>query len=77
MSELLGGQLSNNDEDEVEDELDALGRELEGLQEDEDQVLPDVPGTEPSDGIQEKSQRAKERARARELERKVAEPIAA
>ena len=77
VSELLGGQLSNNDEDEVEDELDALGRELEGLQEDEDQVLPDVPGTEPSDGIQEKSQRAKERARARELERKVAEPIAA
>ena len=51
---MLGGRISNQDEDEVEDELDALEAELAGV------PLPDVPTAElPS----------KERAKARERER--------
>ena len=74
VSELLGGKLSNNDEDEVEDELEVLSRELAGPEEVEDQALPSVPAREPSDNVQ-KMQRAKERARAREQERQMAEPL--
>lgn len=51
---MLGGRISNQDEDEVEDELDALEAELTGV------PLPDVPTAElPS----------KERAKARQRER--------
>jgi charged multivesicular body protein 6 len=51
---MLGGRISNQDEDEVEDELEALEAELTGV------PLPDVPATElPS----------KERAKARQRER--------
>lgn len=49
---MLGGKISNQDEDEVEDELEALEAEVVGV------PLPEVPKTElPA---------AKERARARE-----------
>jgi len=37
VSEMLGGRISNQDEDEVEDELDALEAEMTGV------PLPDVP----------------------------------
>lgn len=37
---MLGGRISNQDEDEVEDELDALEAEVTGV------PLPDVPTTE-------------------------------
>ncbi|KAE9375413.1 hypothetical protein N431DRAFT_402923 [Stipitochalara longipes BDJ] len=40
VSEMLGGQISNQDEDEVEDELDALEAEVTGV------PLPEVPTTE-------------------------------
>lgn len=50
---MLGGKISNQDEDEVEDELDALEAEVTG-------VLPSVPTTELP---------AKERAKAREQRR--------
>jgi charged multivesicular body protein 6 len=36
---MLGGKISNQDEDEVEEELEALEAELTG-------VLPEVPSTE-------------------------------
>ena len=50
---MLGGKISNQDEDEVEDELEALEVQITG-------VLPSVPRTElPS----------KDRARAREKQR--------
>lgn len=39
VSEMLGGKISNQDEDEVEDELEALEAQLTG-------VLPDVPSAE-------------------------------
>jgi charged multivesicular body protein 6 len=37
---MLGGRISNQDEDEVEDELDALEAEVTGVD------LPEVPTTE-------------------------------
>jgi len=37
---MLGGRISNQDEDEVEDELDALEAEVTGV------PLPEVPTTE-------------------------------
>lgn len=39
ISEMLGGKISNQDEDEVEEELEALEAELTGF-------LPEVPSTE-------------------------------
>lgn len=51
---MLGGKISNQDEDEVEDELDALEAELTGV------PMPDVPITELP---------ARERAKAREQQR--------
>ena len=53
---MLGGKISNQDEDEVEDELEAMEAELTG-------VLPEVPSTELP---------AKARAEAREKRREEA-----
>jgi charged multivesicular body protein 6 len=57
---MLGGKISNQDEDEVEDELEALEREVAGVKvEDTQPVLPEVPTNKlPS----------KERAKARQKE---------
>ncbi|KAI9811434.1 MAG: Vacuolar protein sorting-associated protein 20 [Pycnora praestabilis] len=64
VSEMLGGRISNQDEDEVEDELDALEREVNRTK------LPDAPATElPEDELertQTEARRAKARAKARE-----------
>jgi charged multivesicular body protein 6 len=51
---MLGGRISNQDEDEVEDELAALEAEVSGVE------MPDVPT---------KALPAKERAEARQKER--------
>lgn len=51
---MLGGRISNQDEDEVEDELEALEAELTGV------PLPSVPTSELP---------TKERAKARQRER--------
>ena len=57
---MLGGRISNQDEDEVEDELEALEREVVGDKVEEVQpVLPEVP-TSKLEG--------KERAKARQKE---------
>lgn len=45
ISEMLGGQISNHDEDEVEDELEALEGEIRGTVTPED-MLEDVPENE-------------------------------
>lgn len=55
VSEMLGGSLTNADEDEVEDELEALEAKMKGA------PLPNVPATELP---------VKERAKAREEKRK-------
>jgi len=62
VSQMLAGQMSNQDEDEVEDELEALEHELAGPVR-----LPDAPTSLFSENISEHDQetKAKERARAR------------
>lgn len=57
---MLGGRISNHDEDEVEDELAALEAEVTGV------PLPSVPTTELPEA---KKERAKERQREREEQR--------
>jgi len=58
---MLGGRISNQDEDEVEDELDALEAEITGV------PMPDVPKAElPS---KERDKKARQRAEARQTER--------
>jgi charged multivesicular body protein 6 len=57
ISEMLGGKISNQDEDEVEEELEALEAELTG-------VLPEVPSTElPQKVRAEAREKRKEEAR--------------
>ncbi|KAL2872189.1 ESCRT-III subunit protein VPS20 [Aspergillus lucknowensis] len=67
ISQMLAGHLSNQDEDEVEDELEALRREVQGPVD-----LPTAPIGLPSGGKQEPEdelERQKARARARTRER--------
>jgi charged multivesicular body protein 6 len=61
---MLAGSLSNQDEDEVEDELEALRREVQGPV-----SLPNVPTAPPEVEVPEeelKKQKARAKARARE-----------
>ncbi|MCJ1329896.1 Vacuolar protein sorting-associated protein 20 [Thelotrema lepadinum] len=64
ISDMLGGQLSNQDEDEVEDELAAVAREVMGLQAAEEAKLPDAPTSNFEAGQQQNSRR--ERAKVQE-----------
>lgn len=75
ISEALAGQMSNEDEDEVEDELEAMEREVTGVAALPDApnktivgegVLPEVPKTE-LEVEQEKVQKQKERAKQRRI----------
>lgn len=64
--------MSNQDEDEVEDELDALEQQVAGTVK-----LPDVPAAPlPDSTKEEKEQKAKDRAKARARAR-AATPLAA
>lgn len=61
---MLAGQISNQDEDEVEDELEALQREVEGTVQ-----MPNVPTAalpELTDEAKEQEARARAKARAQE-----------
>lgn len=77
ISEMLRGEMSNQDEDEVEDELEALerGMELENGESNGELELPTAPLTQPASSGKEAedigSRRARERTRAKE--RKTAE----
>jgi charged multivesicular body protein 6 len=75
ISEALAGQMSNEDEDEVEDELEAMEREVTGVSALPDApnktivgegVLPEVPKTE-LELEQDRLQKQKERARQRRV----------
>ncbi|KAK3672285.1 Vacuolar protein sorting-associated protein 20 [Recurvomyces mirabilis] len=78
INDMLGGKMSNQDEDEVEDELEAMEREVSGvklpsapngnLAEQQQLDLPDAPTETPA-------QKAKRRREARA--REAAEPVAA
>lgn len=80
ISDALAGQMSNEDEDEVEDELEALEREVVGIGAGVVPALPDAPnrtivgeGTLPEvpktelELEQEKAQKRKERAKQRRV----------
>ncbi|KAH7356058.1 Snf7-domain-containing protein [Pyrenochaeta sp. MPI-SDFR-AT-0127] len=64
ISELLANKMSNQDEDEVEDELEALEAEVNGVP-----ALPNVPAGQPQFTPEEKAQMAKDRAARRARER--------
>jgi len=65
VSRMLAGQMSNQDEDEVEDELETLQRKLEGPV-----SLPDAPISAIDEETEyERTLKAKARARARAMER--------
>lgn len=74
ISEALAGQMSNAEEDEVEDELEALEREVEGVKLPDaakktvvgEDTLPDVPQTE-VEQEQERLQKQKDRAKQRRV----------
>ena len=87
VSEMLGGQMSNQDEDEVEDELDVMQAKINGAKEPDVVEYPAAPKTEPVftkelkevGGLKEVGQQ-KARARARAQERaaaQAAEPMLA
>jgi len=66
--------MSNQDEDEVEDELEALEAEINGVK------LPDAPVQQPELTAEQKTALAKERAKRRAKERateQVPEPMLA
>jgi charged multivesicular body protein 6 len=73
ISEALAGQMSNEDEDEVEDELEAMQRDVEGVKLPDapkkpivgESVLPDVPSILNEE--EARQQRQKERAKARRV----------
>ena len=81
ISEMLGGQMSNQDEDEVEDELEELEAEVIGPRTEEAAEFPDAPRKEPvSAGDLKAVGQEKARARARAAERaaaQAAEPMLA
>ena len=81
VSEMLGGQMSNQDEDEVEDELEVMEGEINGIKEPDVVEYPAAPRNEPvfTRELKEAGQQ-KARARARAQERaaaQAAEPMPA
>ena len=71
ISDMLGGQLSNQEEDEVEDELAAMSREIDGSERSERDELPDVPQDEVASPQQEGT------AKMARQRKEYAEPLAA
>ena len=75
VSEMLVGQMSNSDEDEVEDELERLVREQEGR---EQRVLPDTQGlVDPMPNVPKETPKERAARRQKEQEESHREPIAA
>ena len=73
ISEMLGGKMSNAEEDEVEDELEALEKEVNGIKTPEVPILPSAPDAELKDPDADETalklkakMRAQARAKARE-----------
>lgn len=76
ISEMLRGQMSNQDEDEVEDELEALELKVRGIADPEAPTYPVAPDDEPEQ--KEISQRERAKARAKEAKSPIAaEPMMA
>lgn len=67
VSEMLAGRMSNADEDEVEDELEALEAEVTGAK----VQLPDAPSQELTTQAETGKERAQRRARQQDQEREM------
>ncbi|KAL8854694.1 MAG: hypothetical protein Q9221_000476 [Calogaya cf. arnoldii] len=66
VSEMLGGKMSNQEEDDVEDELDALESQVREVNQPDAVVYPAAPETALEDGANEVKRKARARERARE-----------
>jgi len=66
IGEMLAGQMSNQDEDEVEDELNALELEVNGQPVAEGAEVPSLPAAPTGELAQAEQRKARARARARE-----------
>ncbi|KAL8721113.1 MAG: hypothetical protein Q9225_002136 [Loekoesia sp. 1 TL-2023] len=73
ISEMLGGKMSNQDEDDVEDELEILEGQVQGVEQPDAVLFPAVSNTV----IEAKSDDVKRKARARERAREQAQGQAA
>ncbi|KAL8739021.1 MAG: hypothetical protein Q9181_000303 [Wetmoreana brouardii] len=73
ISEMLGGKMSNQDEDEVEDELEALEGQVQGVKQPDIVSYPTAPDTP----VQAKTDDAKRKERARVRAREQAQGQAA
>lgn len=74
IGEMLGGAMSNQDEDEVEDELEVLEGRVRGVEEEEEPdaaavVYPTAPETAPEAGADNLRRKIRARERAREQAR--------
>ena len=76
ISDLLSGQLSNHDEDEVEDELNSLEREMRPA-EDVHEPLPTVPDRMPEEREGDRESSTEKRARITSNRQEQAEPLPA
>ncbi|KAL9001153.1 MAG: hypothetical protein Q9169_000336 [Polycauliona sp. 2 TL-2023] len=66
VSEMLGGKMSNQEEDDVEDELDALENQVRAVNQPDTVTYPVAPATTPVDGVNEVRRKARARERAKE-----------
>ncbi|KAL8873519.1 MAG: hypothetical protein Q9174_001025 [Haloplaca sp. 1 TL-2023] len=66
ISEMLGGKMSNQDEDEVEDELEALEGQVQGVKHSEPVAYPSAPDTPLQAGAEDAKRKERAKARARE-----------
>ncbi|KAL8943090.1 MAG: hypothetical protein Q9216_001290 [Gyalolechia sp. 2 TL-2023] len=78
ISEMLGGQMSNQDEDEVEGELEALQEQAQGVEQPDALSYPTAPSTtlKAKPDEDKRKSRARERAKEQGLER-TSEPMLA
>lgn len=78
ISEMLGGKMSNQDEDEVEDELEALQEQAQGVNQPHAVAYPTAPDTTLKIGPDKDKRKARARERAKEqAQAQAAEPMLA
>ena len=66
IGEMLGGKMSNQDEDEVEDELDALEGQVQSVKQPEPVAYPSAPDAPLQAGADNAKRKERAKARARE-----------
>ncbi|KAL8841905.1 MAG: hypothetical protein Q9170_000778 [Blastenia crenularia] len=78
VSEMLGGKMSNQDEDEVEDELETLEEQMQGVKQPDAVLYPTIPDTALEAKLDDDKRRARASERAEErIKAQAAEPMPA